>query len=121
MSERPIQILLVEDNAAGVHLTLTALRDARSSSEVHVVADGEAALAFLMRTGDHAKAPRPDIVFLDLNLPKVDGYQVLAAMKAGQVPTGLMNTHRATLDEFIDVLPLWMDPASGVIKAVIEV
>jgi len=85
MSERSIGILLVEDNPADVHLTLTALRDARSSSEVHVVADGEEALAFLKREGTHAKAPRPDLVFLDLNLPKVDGYQVLAAMKADPV------------------------------------
>ena len=79
---RPIEILLVEDNPADVHLTLTALRDARSPSEVHVVADGEEALAFLRREGGHISAPRPDIVFLDLNLPKVDGYQVLESMKA---------------------------------------
>jgi threonine dehydrogenase-like Zn-dependent dehydrogenase len=46
---------------------------------------------------------------------------VLAAMKAGLVPTRAMNTHRATLDEFVDVLPQWMDPASGVIKAIVEV
>jgi chemotaxis family two-component system response regulator Rcp1 len=85
MSERLIGILLVEDNPADVHLTLTALRDARSHSEVYVVADGEEALAFLKREGAHANAPRPDLVFLDLNLPKVDGYEVLAAMKADPV------------------------------------
>jgi CheY-like chemotaxis protein len=85
MNERPIGILLVEDNPADVHLTLTALRDARSSSEVHVVVDGEEALAFLKREGDHVDAPRPDLVFLDLNLPKVDGYEVLRAMKVDPV------------------------------------
>jgi two-component system, chemotaxis family, response regulator Rcp1 len=85
MNERPIGILLVEDNPADVHLTLTALRDARSSSEVHVVVDGEEALAFLKREGDHVHAPRPDLVFLDLNLPKVDGYEVLKAMKVDPV------------------------------------
>jgi CheY-like chemotaxis protein len=53
-----------------------------ATSEVHVVADGEEALDFLKRKGAHVNAPRPDLVFLDLNLPKVDGYQVLAAMKA---------------------------------------
>jgi CheY-like chemotaxis protein len=68
-----------------VHLTLTALRDARSSTEVHVVTDGEQALAFLKHEGAHIKAPRPDLVFLDLNLPKVDGYEVLEAMKADPV------------------------------------
>ena len=85
-TERSIEILLVEDNPADVHLTLTALRDARSSSEVHVVADGEEALAFLKREGKHVNATRPDLVFLDLSLPRVDGYQVLKAMKADPSP-----------------------------------
>jgi CheY-like chemotaxis protein len=85
MSERSIEILLVEDNPADIHLTLTALRDARSSSKVHVVTDGEQALAFLKREGAHSNAPRPDLVFLDLNLPKVDGYEVLESMKADPV------------------------------------
>jgi len=85
MPERPIEILLVEDNPADAHLTLTALRDARSPNEVHVVADGEEALAFLKHQGSHGNAPRPDVVFLDLNLPKVDGYQVLETMKADPV------------------------------------
>jgi chemotaxis family two-component system response regulator Rcp1 len=83
--ERPIEILLVEDNPADAHLTLTALRDARSPNEAHVVTDGEEALAFLKREGAHVNAPRPDLVFLDLNLPKVDGYQVLEGMKADPV------------------------------------
>jgi two-component system, chemotaxis family, response regulator Rcp1 len=60
MPERPIEILLVEDNPADAHLTLTALRDARSPNEVHVVADGEEALAFLKREGIHINASRPD-------------------------------------------------------------
>src|SRR5258708_4477994 len=85
MSERSIEILLVEDNPADVHITLTALRDARSQNQVYVVADGEEALAFLKREGSHVSAPRPDLVFLDLSLPKVDGYQVLEAMKADPV------------------------------------
>ena len=85
MPERPIEILLVEDNPADAHLTLTALRDAQTSNEVHVVADGEEALAFLKHEGIHTNAPRPDVVFLDLNLPKVDGYQVLEAMKTDPV------------------------------------
>ena len=85
MSERSIEILLVEDNPADVHITLTALRDARSQNQVYVVAEGEEALAFLKREGSHVTAPRPDLVFLDLSLPKVDGYQVLEAMKADPV------------------------------------
>jgi two-component system, chemotaxis family, response regulator Rcp1 len=102
MSDRSIGILLVEDNPADVHLTLTALRDARSQSEVHVVADGEEALAFLKREGAHANAPRPDLVFLDLNLPKVDGYEVLAAMKADpalrRIPVVAISGSRSEID-----------------------
>jgi len=102
MSERQIAILLVEDNPADVHLTLTALRDARSSSEVHVVTDGAKALDFLTRQGDYAKAPRPDLVFLDLNLPKVDGYQVLETMKADpvlrRIPVVAISGSRSEID-----------------------
>jgi CheY-like chemotaxis protein len=58
MRERPIEILLIEDNPADVHLTLTALRDARSQNQVHVVTDGEKALAFLKREGAYVNAPR---------------------------------------------------------------
>ena len=85
MSDRPVAILLIEDNPADVNITLTALRDARSATDVHVVADGEEALAFLRCEGSHVNATRPDLVFLDLSLPKVDGFQVLEAMKADLV------------------------------------
>jgi CheY-like chemotaxis protein len=84
-NDRPVVILLADDNPADVQLTITALRDARRSPEVHVVSDGEEALAFLNRIGRYNVAPRPDFVFLDLSLPKVDGYQVLEAMKADPV------------------------------------
>jgi two-component system, chemotaxis family, response regulator Rcp1 len=82
MPERPIEVLVVEDSEADQHLTLTALRDARIPNDVHVVADGEQALAFLNREGTYAAAPRPDLVLLDLNLPKKNGFQVLEEMKA---------------------------------------
>jgi two-component system, chemotaxis family, response regulator Rcp1 len=74
--------LVVEDNEADVFLTSTALRDARVANHISAVSDGESALAFLRREGQHANAPRPDVVFLDLGLPRVDGYEVLAMMKA---------------------------------------
>jgi chemotaxis family two-component system response regulator Rcp1 len=80
-SDRAVVILLVEDNPADVELTLTALRDAQMPPAVHVVSDGEEAVEFLTRSGRHIAAPRPDLVFLDLSLPKVNGYQVLEAMK----------------------------------------
>lgn len=77
-----IEVLLVEDNPADVYLTISALRDARIANDVYTASDGEGALAFLRQEGIHAHAPRPDLVLLDLNLPKLDGHQVLAQMKA---------------------------------------
>jgi len=74
-------ILIVEDNPGDVRLTITALRDAMISNDVDVALDGEQALAFLRREGRYVNAPQPDLVFLDLNIPKVDGHEVLMAMK----------------------------------------
>lgn len=81
---RPLEVLLVEDNPADVNITTTALRDARVIHEVHTVSDGEEALAYLHRQGPYALARRPDIVLLDLNLPKLDGHEVLSRMKADE-------------------------------------
>lgn len=77
-----IQILLVEDNPGDVRLTIEALRGAKVANELHVVGDGEEAIDFLRQTGRHAGAPRPDIVLLDLNLPRLDGREVLANAKS---------------------------------------
>jgi chemotaxis family two-component system response regulator Rcp1 len=79
---RHFDILLVEDNEADVGLTTAAFRDALVDARVHVVEDGEEATAFLARAGRDAEAPRPDLVILDLSLPKGDGFEVLEAMKA---------------------------------------
>jgi CheY-like chemotaxis protein len=73
---------MVEDNPADVRLTREAFKDAKVLNRMHVVEDGEAALAFLRREGKYAHAPRPDLVLLDLNLPKIDGREVLAEIKA---------------------------------------
>jgi len=77
----PIEILLVEDNPGDVRLTEEAFREGRIDNELHVVTDGESALDFLYRRGDHADAVQPDLVLLDLNLPKVDGMEVLERVK----------------------------------------
>jgi len=80
--DRWLNVLLVEDNSADVDLTLVAFRDALVHSHISVVTDGEEAIAFLKRTGNYTQAPSPDLVLLDLNLPKVDGFEVLEEMKA---------------------------------------
>jgi len=77
----PINILLVEDNAGDVRLTQEALKEGKVRNKLHVVRDGVEALAFLRKEGQHADAPRADIILLDLNLPKKDGREVLAEIK----------------------------------------
>ncbi len=79
---RPIEILLVEDNPGDVDLTIEALREARVHNELHVVSDGVEAIAYLRRQGAHAGARLPDLILLDLNLPKKDGREVLAEIKS---------------------------------------
>ena len=81
-SARPIEVLLVEDNPGDVRLTREALKEGKVSNHLSVTPDGVEALRFLRREGPYADAPRPDVVLLDLNLPKKDGRQVLQEMKA---------------------------------------
>jgi len=78
---KPIEILLVEDNTEDAEVTMDALRDGRVHNRIHWVQDGEEALAFLNRQGSYAAAPRPDLVLLDLGLPRLGGQDVLALMK----------------------------------------
>ena len=81
-SDMPIQVLLVEDSPGDVRLTQEAFRDANRSIHLHVATDGVEAMAFLRQEGLHVNAPRPDLILLDLNLPKMDGREVLAHIKA---------------------------------------
>ena len=78
---RPIEILVVEDNPGDVRLTVEALKEGKVRNNLSVVADGVEALAFLRREGKYADAARPDLILLDLNLPKKDGREVLAEIK----------------------------------------
>jgi chemotaxis family two-component system response regulator Rcp1 len=78
---RPIEILLVEDNADEAEMTMTSLREGRIHNRVHWVEDGEEAMAFLRRQGSHAAAPYPDLVLLDLHMPRMNGLEVLAEIK----------------------------------------
>jgi chemotaxis family two-component system response regulator Rcp1 len=99
---RPIQVLLVEDNPGDVRLTQEAFRDANTSIYLHVASDGVEAMAFLRRAGAHVHAPRPDLVLLDLNLPKMDGREVLAQIKKDDrlktIPTVILTTSGAEAD-----------------------
>ena len=101
-SPRAIEILMVEDNPGDVRLTLEALKDHKVWNELHVVEDGVAALDFLFRRPPHEHAPRPDLVLLDLNLPKKDGREVLAAIKGDEqlraIPVVILTTSQAEED-----------------------
>lgn len=98
----PIEVLLVEDNPADVRLTIEALKDAKVSNRLHVVDDGVAAMDFLRRVGRYAQAPRPDLVLLDLNLPKKDGREVLNEIKTDEdllhIPVVVLTTSQAEQD-----------------------
>ena len=96
------EVLLIEDSPGDVRLTQEAFRDANGAIRLHVVADGVEAIAFLKKEGSHAYAPRPDIILLDLNLPKMDGREVLAYIKSDSVlktiPTVILTTSGAETD-----------------------
>jgi CheY-like chemotaxis protein len=98
----PIEVLLVEDSPGDVRLTLEAFRTINDSVHLHVAADGVEAMAFLRREEPHAQAPRPDIILLDLNLPRMDGREVLARLKADAslklIPTVILTTSEAQAD-----------------------
>jgi two-component system, chemotaxis family, response regulator Rcp1 len=97
-----IEVLLVEDSPGDVRLTQEAFRDANSSIHLNVAADGVEAMAFLTRSGIHANSPRPDLILLDLNLPKMDGREVLAHIKEDNnlktIPTVILTTSDAESD-----------------------
>ena len=99
---QPIQVLLVEDSPGDIRLTQEALKDAKMHINLHVVRDGEAAMSFLMREGEYANAPRPDLILLDLNLPKKDGREVLQEIKESPtlkiIPVVILTTSAAEAD-----------------------
>jgi chemotaxis family two-component system response regulator Rcp1 len=98
----PIDVLLVEHSPGDVRLTQEAFQEANRSVHLHVASDGVEAMAFLRQEGVHAGAPRPDLILLDLNLPKMDGREVLAQIKTDEklktIPTIVLTTSVAETD-----------------------
>jgi len=80
-AKRPIEILIVDDNPGDVRLTVEALKDGKVQNRLHTAHDGVEAIAFLRRKGEHADAPLPDLILLDLNMPRMNGSQLLAEVK----------------------------------------
>lgn len=99
---QPIEVLLIEDSPGDVRLTREAFREANMLIRLHVAADGVEAMAFLRQEGEHTGSPRPDFILLDLNLPRMDGREVLAAIKGDAslqtIPTVILTTSEAEAD-----------------------
>ena len=99
---RVIEVLLVEDDPGDVLMTREAFQDHKVANQLHVVNDGTEAMAFLRREGEHADKPRPDLVLLDLNLPRMDGREVLQAIKSdpdlSSIPVVVLTTSEAEED-----------------------
>jgi chemotaxis family two-component system response regulator Rcp1 len=99
---RPIEILLVEDNPGDVRLTIEGLKEGKVRNNLRIASDGVEAMAFLRREGQHSDAARPDLILLDLNLPRMDGREVLSAIKSDPrfrtIPVVVLTTSRAEQD-----------------------
>jgi len=132
-SGRPVEILLVEDNPGDVGLTRETLKDSKLLNHMSVAENGVEALAFLRREGKYVNAPRPDLILLDLNLPKKDGREVLAEIKADErlrrIPVVVLTTSSAEKDilETYDLhancyitKPFNLDQFTAVVRAIEE-
>ena len=101
-SARPIEILLVEDNPGDVRLLMETFREGRIRNRISLVEDGVEALAFLHKEGEHSSAPRPDLILLDLSLPRKNGQEVLAEVKQDadlkRIPVVVITSSQAEKD-----------------------
>lgn len=99
---KEVRILLVEDNEGDIVLTMEALKEAKIRNEIDVVKDGEAALQFLRKAGVYTEASTPDLIFLDINLPKIDGMEILSIIKNDEqlkvIPVIMLTTSDAERD-----------------------
>lgn len=130
---RPVEILLVEDNPGDVRLMQESFKESKVRNTLHVVRDGVEALAFLRGGGEYADAPRPDLVLLDLNLPKKDGREVLAEIKEDpdlkRIPVVVLTISKAEEDILKSynlhancyiTKPIDLEQFLGVVKAIDE-
>lgn len=99
---KPIEILMIEDNAGDVRLTMEALKETKLHNNLHIAKEGNEAMAYLRQEGEYADAPRPDLILLDLNLPGKDGREVLEEIKSdkdlGRIPVVILTTSQAEED-----------------------
>ena len=99
---RPVEILLAEDNPGDVKLTKKALSEGRVLNNLHVVTDGIEAMAFLRQEGEYEEVPKPDLLLLDLNMPRKDGHEVLRAVKSDEdlrrIPAVVLTSSEAEED-----------------------
>ena len=102
MIGRPVELLLVEDNPGDVRLTVEALKETKLNNNLTIVKNGVEALAYLRQEGDYTHVPRPDLILLDLNLPKKDGREALGEIKADEnlkrIPIVVLTTSKAEED-----------------------
>lgn len=100
--ERPVEILLVEDNEADIRLTVEGIKEAKIHNNLHITRDGDEAMDFLLNRGNHKDAVTPDLILLDLNLPKKDGREVLKEIKndaeLAHIPVVILTTSEAEKD-----------------------
>ncbi len=117
---RAVEILLVEDNPVDVRMTQEAFKDYRVANNLHVVTDGEAAMDFIYQRGEYTDAPHPDLILLDLNLPKKDGREILEEIKADDnlraIPVIILTT--SALDK--DIMGSYCHNANAFITKPIE-
>lgn len=117
---KPVEILLIEDNPVDIRMTQEAFKDFRIANNFHVLTDGQAGMDFLCQRGEYANAPRPDLILLDLNLPKKHGREILNEVKADadlrSIPVVVVTT--SDLDE--DVLGAYCHNANAYITKPIE-
>ena len=120
MKKKDINILLVEDNEGDILLTLEALKEAKVNNTIHVVRDGEEALQYLRKQGRHKKAEAPDLILLDINLPKMDGKEVLAEIKKDETLMIIPVVVLTTSDSEKDILESYLNHANCFITKPVE-